>query len=227
MSQKGKNAIAGEVILIAFFCFIFAVFMLPYMEGTLKQQYLDSEEGKLETRLMLKQLAIKEIAQSTNFNGQGAEHDLKLRIKNMFMLNQAIQEKRLKVLKVIEGLEVDIISLKNELGKSDYSFQEAIRDSVTKGKLGLLQRKKAYVEQLTEVKEYLVSGINELDIKIDEAYTDLTMLEVLGQDKLSVLLSGIDKVLEKYTPFASDDIINHSKLKFRPLEEIWADMRNG
>ncbi len=197
-----------------------------YIRHKMHLAYLETEKGQHELYLTQKQKEIKAIAKVEDLTGNGTENELKIRIRDMYNLDQNIQAKKIKVLESLGGFKFDIRDLEKRIKDSRLSFTESLRDQTVGGQLRLLQRKKAYSEQLIVIDKQLVAGINELTIKMDEAYTDLQMIETLGQTEVERLLVEIDKVLKQYQPYADDKIIDQSRLRFKSLETLWQEIVN-
>ena len=191
----------------------------------IKNIYNATEKGQHKLYLAQKQKEIKAIVIVEDLSGSGAENELKIRIRDMYNLDQSIQAKRNKVLESLEGFKFEIRDLEKGIKDSSLSFEESLRDQTASRQLRLLQRKKAYSEQLMVINKQLIAGINELSIKMDEAYTDLQMIETLGQAEAERLMVEIDKVLKQYQSYASDRIIDQSRLRLRPLKSLWHETR--
>ncbi|MCK4539924.1 hypothetical protein KAU09_02090 [Candidatus Parcubacteria bacterium] len=200
--------------------------IIKYFKHRAYLSYLNTEQGKNELYLQQKQKKIEIIAQGECLDGGGTKNDLELRIRNMYNLNQNIQTKQIKVLKLSEGLKFDIQNLGENIKNSKLPFALAIRNPTVSGQLRLLQRKKAYFEQLVEINKQLTFALNELLVKLDEAYTDLQMVKTLGQVEAEKLMVEIDRILKQYRPYADDKIIDQSRLRFSSLDGLWREIKN-
>ncbi|MDO8259963.1 MAG: hypothetical protein Q7T50_00505 [Candidatus Magasanikbacteria bacterium] len=145
----------------------------------------------------------------------------------MNRLNTLLEIKEKDVTKLIRDFEVEIKEISKEIKKSDLSYEEAVYHFTTYQKLCLLQRKEAYKNELEIINKNIIQGIEELYTKIDESYTDLRMIETIGQRETEKLYSEIDNVLNNYSQFAVDKTIDASLLKTRPLPEVWQTYINN
>lgn len=152
---------------------------------------------------------------------------LKNRIVEMYNLLSILCVKNRDISKLTQNLESEINSISGEIKTNKISYQEAITTASTYHKLCLLQRKQAYKDELDNIRLKTTKGIEEIFIKIDEAYTDLRMIETIGQRETEKLYSEIDNVLNNYSQYATDKTIDASLLKTRPLPEVWQTYINN
>ncbi|MDO8259964.1 MAG: hypothetical protein Q7T50_00510 [Candidatus Magasanikbacteria bacterium] len=147
---------------------------------------------------------------------------LKFKMKKMYKLTESLESKNESTEKLILSLNEEIIILKKEIKDTGLSYNKAINDPNSYHKLCLLQKKLAYDNQLKIIYNGTKEGVNELFIKIDEAYSDLRMIDTIGEQAAKNLYSQIDEVINNYSRFTSKDS-NLTQLKTNPLEEIWQE----
>ena len=224
--QKAVTSFMALTIVFIFLSVIFSYYsIISSIKYAKHQDNIRSKIGQQELSLNQSHQAIKAVAYEKNHSGSEIETELKVRIRGMYNLDHTIRAKRSKLIKSFKGFYFDILDLEKSIKKSGLTFTESLDNQTVSGQLRLLQRKKAYSEQLTVINKQLVAGINDLTIKMDEAYTDLQMIETLGQAEAGRLMVKIDKTLRQYQSYADDKIIDKSRLRLRPLKAIWNEAR--
>ena len=205
MDKRNKDNVAGIVICLFITLTIRYIVINHYAEK--------GHEEKISQEI----LAIAD----NNYPNTDTISILKNRISEMYSLYKKLKSKQKEVKELAEDYYNDVKSMGDEIKNDKSSYSEAIQDPITSQKLNLLQKKYAYMEELNSTYKFLVTGTEELGIKLEEAYADLQMISILGEDEKQKLFFGIDKVINDYREYTGDEIIDKSKLRYRSLQDIW------
>jgi hypothetical protein len=101
------------------------------------------------------------------------------------------------------------------------SYQEAIKNTRINLNMRTIQRRLAYIEELTKPARWLYSGSEELYYLVRKAEVDLQMIEIAGGIDLNKHMRHISGAIQKYSPGPDNLAVDPLQAKPRPLKQIW------
>jgi|GEM_PF-881359 len=109
-----------------------------------------------------------------------------------------------------------------EIQKSGISsYKEAVNNKRIELNMRTIQRRQAYIKELTKPAYWLKSGSEELFFLVRKGQLDLELTEIAGGIDLNKHVRHISAAIQKYRPSPENLAVDPLQSKVQPLEKIW------
>jgi len=119
----------------------------------------------------------------------------------------------------IAELEDEIYQEIQKAGISSYN--EAVNNKRIELNMRTIQRRQAYIKELTKPAYWLKSGSEELYYLVRKGQLDLELTEIAGGIDLNKHMRHISAAIQKYRPSPDKLAVDPLQSKVQPLEKIW------
>ena len=158
---------------------------------------------------------------------QPSKHDqLLAKVADATQLRNKLLEKRNEIHELILNYHDGIADLETEIlqelkKESIRSYKEAIKIKPIRLKMRIIQRRLAYIEELTKATGWLFSGSEELYYRVRKAEVDVQLIEIAGGIDLNNHMKHITATIKKYSPRPDKLAVDILQAERQPLERIW------
>jgi hypothetical protein len=156
-----------------------------------------------------------------------SKHDrLSAKVADAAQLRRELLEKRDEIYELILNYHDGIAELENEIQQevqkeSIGSYKEAIKIKSIRLKMRIIQRRLAYIEELTKATDRLFSGSEELNFWVRKAAVDMQLTEIAGGIDLNSHMKHINAAIQKYSLSPDKLAVDPLQARLQPLERIW------
>ncbi len=105
------------------------------------------------------------------------------------------------------------------------SYEAAMKNKRVELNMRTIQRRRAYIKELTKPAYWLNSGSEELFYLVRKAQLDLQLTEIAGGIDLNKHMRHISAAIQKYRPSPDKLAVDPLQSKVLPLEKIWQQVR--
>ncbi len=106
------------------------------------------------------------------------------------------------------------------------SYEAAMKNKRVELNMRTIQRRRAYIKELTKPAYWLNSGSEELLYLVRKAQLDLQLTEIAGGIDLNKHMRHISAAIQKYRPSPDKLAVDPLQSKVQPLEKIWQQVSN-
>jgi len=153
-----------------------------------------------------------------------AKIEAAVRLRNELLeKNDEIYELDLHYRNGIAELEEEIYQEIKKVGT--ISYEEAVKNKRIELNMRTIQRRRAYINELTKPAYWLNSGSEELFYLVRKAQLDLQLTEIAGGIGLNKHARHINAAIQKYRPGPDKLAVDPQQSKMQPLEMIWQEVQ--
>ena len=220
----GKPSSTNKIICVALIGMVitgFVFYFNPNLNGLTKAE-------KVETLAPGDSVQpVTAVPQPVTMSAQPSKHDRCMaKIADAIQLRLELLEKRDEIYELNLHYHDGIAELENEIHQeikkeSISSYKEAIKNKPIILKMRIIQRRLAYIEELTKPTDWLISGSEELYYLVRKAEVDLQLIEIAGGIDLNKHMRHISAAIKKYSPGPDKLAVDPLLAKSQPLEQIW------
>ena len=106
------------------------------------------------------------------------------------------------------------------------SYEGAMKNKRIELNMRTIQRRRAYIKELTKPAYWIYSGSEELYYLVRKAQLDLQLTDIAGGIDLNKHMRHISAAIHKYRPSPDKLAVDPPQSKLQPLETIWQEVRN-
>ncbi|MCX6743575.1 MAG: hypothetical protein NT116_05040 [Candidatus Parcubacteria bacterium] len=107
------------------------------------------------------------------------------------------------------------------------TFEQAQQNQRIVQDLALLQKYRAYIDDIEMMTVKLSQGTLELEYLERDTQADLKLVKALPEKEITDLINNINRAINKYLPDAGKMVINIDPKKLPSQEQLWEELNQG
>ncbi|MCP4629828.1 MAG: hypothetical protein GY850_40920 [bacterium] len=220
----GKPSSLNKIICVILIGMVIAGFVLYFSPNLIELTKAEKVEAPAPDKGVQPEIPVP---QPATVSAQSGKRDLFMaKLADAAQLRNELLEKRDEIYELNLHYHDGIAELENEIQQeikkeSINSYKKAIKNTRIRLNLRTIQRRLAYIEELTKPAYWLNSGSEELYYLVRKAEVDLQLIGIAGGIDLNKHMRHISAAIQRYRPGPDKLAVDPLLAKPQSLEQIW------